>query len=270
MGTDKAEDIHASYLHWMEEASAYRLAELADCGAPDSNDSPGAEILEEVRDAVIQVWRAGRFDYDTERFDHDLAMECAEEGIIPAMDYEIVALFADLAAWTEHSEFTEKGKWEGYFIDLFKGAISQITERAAIAFVAEVRSDFDQHFQCPECGDTGTPHVCYPGDCRGSDEEKATHAASLFAPAEAILTGPIDLPAVKDPILDLISERERADATPVDPLRFGVPGDETSRFMASMAQVNAVEFAQERRRRWVRWVVCGLALAGLAIAYVVI
>lgn len=258
MGSNQTTDIHAAYLHWMEEASAYRLAELAECGAPDSKLSPGAEILGEVRDAVIERWRAGRFDYDTDRNDTEVVMECAEEGIIPTASHEIVALFADLAAWQEESEFTERGEWGGSFIDMFTDAISQITERAAFAFVREVRSDFDQYFICPECGDTGTPHVCYPDDCRGTDEDKETYAASLVVPAEAVLTGPVDLP-VSDPILDLITARERQS-----------PGDDTSRFMANMAKVNELEFASQRRRRWARWVFLGLALASLVIAYVVI
>lgn len=252
MDSNQNTDIHAAYLHWMEEASAYQLAALADCGTPNSKLSPGAEILGEVRDAVIQRWRAGRFDYDTDRNDDDLVVECAEEGIIPVANHEIVALFADLAAWTEESEFTERGKWEGSFIDMFKDAISQITERAARAFIAEVRSDFDQNFICPECGDTGTPHVCYPGDCRGDDEEKAAYAASLAVPAEATL--PTE-PPVSDPIPHLIVEAERAEKAS--------PGDETAAFLARMDAINSDEFGNGRRygTAAVVWAVGWLTLA---------
>src|SRR5687767_5715596 len=63
--TMSTEDIHASYLHWLEEASAYRLAEIAGCSAPDSKTSLGSELLTEVRDEVVSAWRAGRFDWDT-------------------------------------------------------------------------------------------------------------------------------------------------------------------------------------------------------------
>jgi hypothetical protein len=246
------QDIHASYLHWLEEASAYRLAEIAGCSAPDSKTSLGAELLGEVRDEVVSAWRAGRFDWDTDRLDHDLAMECAEEGIIPHEYHQRALLFVDLYAYREESEFTERGEWSGTFYDMMADAIGQITERAAIAFIAEVRSAFDQHWVCPGCGDTGTPHICYPDDCRGSDDTDTSCCDAPDsecytivvppvqsvpeAPAEAVLT--TQVPEISDPILDLLKAHGEAPR---------IAGDETAAFMARMDALNRAEFDKARR-----------------------
>lgn len=40
----------------IEQATIYKLANDADCAAPDSTDSPGAGLLNTVRTMVLESW----------------------------------------------------------------------------------------------------------------------------------------------------------------------------------------------------------------------
>jgi hypothetical protein len=82
------------------------------------------------------------------------------------------------------------------------------------------------------------------------------------APAEAVLT--VQVPPVSDPILDLLSQHEKALAA--------TPGNDTAAFMAYMGAVNEAEFGKPGRgsiwRRPSFWV-AAVAVATVALVWLV-
>lgn len=263
-------DIHSTYLHWIEQASAYRLAEIAECAAPNSRSSLGAEILEEVRDATVLAWRERRYDWETDRFDGDVSNECAQEGIIPPESHQRALLFLDLCAYQEQSEFTSDGTWSGAIEDIMVEAISQITDRAARLMIMEIRRDFKDLWVCPGCGDTGEPHICLPGECNGSEEEQEAHAASQATPEPVAIPTPTQATpdtgetasvapgGFSDPLLTLMdrveAERAQADA------------GTTQGFLTRIGAINRAEFARiKRRNRVAKLAMACIALVTLAV-----
>lgn len=264
-------DIHSTYLHWVAEASPYRLAEIAECAAPDSATSPGAEILEEVRNAVVDAWVSRKFDWETDRNDGDVTPECAEEGIIPVESHQRALLFVDLCAYREENEFTD-GTWSGTIEDIMVDAISQITERAARLMIMEIRKDFKDLWECPLCGDAGEPHICLPGECNGSEEEQEAYAASQATSEPADTPTPtqgtpdtgeaVSVAAghLRDPLYRLLADKPDGFAG----LR------STEHFLADMAKVNQDEFSQLNRPfGWLRrpsfWVAVTVLSAIVAV-----
>lgn len=257
----KYTEAEMAFLQDLREASVFELARMAGCHVYSGQNGPGAEFLGEIRDAVVQRWEAGRFDWDSANNDGDLIDECAAEGIITQYIHERMLLFVDLGAYSEANEHTMHGVWEGSFEDLASEAIEQIAYRAAVEFVAEVRRNFGAKFECGDCGDSGSPHRCFPGECNGSDEDREAWAISREA--ERLSAGP-DSPAhpTQAPMpVEAPSEADRAlwdqalrDAAndPLMKLLETASPSETQRFMANMAQVNREEFARRRtmRRTW--------------------
>lgn len=249
------------FLNDLRETSAYELARMAECGAlPDSPASLGAELLTEVRDAVVARWEAGRFDWDSTCGDDELIIECQAEGIISDMWHERMEQLLDLGGYMEQCDSTSNGEWSGSIWDIAGDALAQITYRAASAYITQARADFTAKFECVDCGDCGTPHVCFPGECNGSDEGRAAWAASKAAEvnAEAILTTQVPI----DPLVTLIAqvEAERASG-----------GSETQAWLARAAKVNAEEFGSRDRTRWIiRACLGALVLVGIVAVGMVI
>jgi hypothetical protein len=250
-----------AFLQDLKDTSAFELARMAGCESPDSPTGPGAEFLGEIRDAVVERWEAGRFDWDSANSDGDLIGECEAEGIIPDGYHDMALLFVDLGAYRQSNEHTMNGEWTGQLDEIMRDAIAQIGYCAAVEFVAEARWDFGAYFECADCGDSGSPHVCFPGDCRGSDE--AREAWAMHKEAERLSTATMTQQVPTDPILTLIAqaEAERAQEASV-----------TQTFMANMARINADEFGTPwNRSRWLTTIGLGaLALVGIiAVAMVV-
>lgn len=250
-----------AFLQDLKDTSAFELARMAGCHVYSGVKGPAAEILCEVRDAVVQRWEAGRFDWDSANNDGDLIDECAAEGIITDYIHERMLLFVDLGAYDETNEHTEYGHWSGSFDDMAVEAIEQITYRAAVEFVAQARKDFAANFECADCGDAGSPHVCFPGECNGSDADREAWAmqmeAERLSAAPDSTTDPTQAPMPSESL----SEADRAlwdqalkdaAADPLLKLLESASPSETQRFMASMAQANREEFARRRtmRRTW--------------------
>jgi hypothetical protein len=76
--------------------SPYELARIAECGDPDSQDSPGAQFLLNVAGAIEEA-REGDFDLD------DLAHEVADAAI-PVYTHALWMTFVDLGAYDEADE----------------------------------------------------------------------------------------------------------------------------------------------------------------------
>jgi hypothetical protein len=80
--------------------NAYQLANMADCGTPDTLESPGARMLMNVRDAVVEALKDETVDDIREG---DIAHELADRA--PNIyTYQRWQEFVDLAAWQEDPE----------------------------------------------------------------------------------------------------------------------------------------------------------------------
>lgn len=260
-----------SYLDDIKAESAYELAREADCGSPDHRESAGALVLAEVRDDVVSAWGEGRFAYDSQRDDLDVVAEVAN-GCIPEDYSTFWQAFIDLAIYREESPFSSNGEWSGSFNDMGREAMSEVVERLGMYVIGAVRKALGD-WVCPLCGDTGNPRICYPGDCRSSDEEQAEYQAqqasqvAAGAPGHGLGIHPrAEAPeAVSDPIPTPIAqvETEAGEADAVGPHEPSV----TQAFMASMSAANIAEFGERRRKvKRIKIMTCVLViLTGAAI-----
>jgi hypothetical protein len=128
--------------------TVYTLANLADCGSPDSNVSAGAEFLRSIADNMPDVMERIENGEDA----HDVASKIADE----APDYHTYTRwqeFADLAAWQE--DITELG--EPSPDDLTKSvagvALYIIAERLVNALIEEARSQEEDNDNDEEVND---------------------------------------------------------------------------------------------------------------------
>jgi hypothetical protein len=144
----------------------------------------------------------------------------------------VFAAWVDICAWSEGWPEGHEPEEPGVYVftgtieDMVRDCLDTILIRFAMAVVADIRKALDA-WVCPGCGDTDDPRICYPDDCRSSDEDRAAYAAQLAADAAQAE------PVVQDPILDLIAQREAE----------GPQGaSDTQAFMAYMGQVNREEF----------------------------
>lgn len=77
--------------------TVYRLASDAECGSPDSPTSPGARLLEHVRDSIIEA-----IEYDPDgRDDWDDASAEIADGAPSVYTHTKWAQFVDLGAYNE-------------------------------------------------------------------------------------------------------------------------------------------------------------------------
>lgn len=92
----------------LKNASAYALADRAECMSPDSHESAGADFLTRVRDDVLEaVEDLDTFDdaADFERMTDDASQEVADNAV-PIYTAAKWSTFADLGAYQEDvSEF---------------------------------------------------------------------------------------------------------------------------------------------------------------------
>ena len=287
----------------MRDASAYILADMAQCESPDSLSSPGAKLLDSVRDEVVRAIEDGRItidDFDDNGQSHSIADDAPS-----IWTHERWRQFVDLGAYHEEPEFD--GAWPKDLNKTAAIALYQIADRLTHALCEAWR----EGWTCPVCK-AGVDEGCDMDGCgnpagalvglakertatlaaEGEPDDSADADGPVKAPevpaealpvrtrgdaltealaefvthpegpsmevddmtvnpvAEAVLTGPVDLPPVNDPILDLI---DRADASDM--------GIRVTR--AAMAHDRAVS----RFRRRV-WTVAGV-LAVVSVALVV-
>lgn len=109
----------------VRELTAFALAELAACSAPDTLDSPGANLLLWVRDEVLRLWEA--FDgAPSARIYDELALVAskAPDQRSPQRWTE----FVDLAAYNEEPEY---GYWPDDLTETAGTALEQVADRLA-------------------------------------------------------------------------------------------------------------------------------------------
>jgi hypothetical protein len=100
-------------LETIRECSVYELAKLADCGMPDTKDSPGGTFLDLVRLGFIEELGRGEFSSDTLRDDtfHEIA-DSAPDTYTHARWQQFTDLCAyeeeippDVTDWTEAASY---------------------------------------------------------------------------------------------------------------------------------------------------------------------
>lgn len=102
----------------IEQATLYRLATDADCGIPDSSDSPGAGVLFTVRTMVLESWADAMpsdergdvrdlLDVDWSDTAHNIA-----DAAPSVYTHELWSQFVDLAAYQEFDEVVSDGLLE--------------------------------------------------------------------------------------------------------------------------------------------------------------
>jgi hypothetical protein len=118
--------------------TAYALADVADCVAPDTLESAGAEFLVSVRDAAVEAWERVREAGGTEhRGDvlHEIA-DAAPDTYTRQRWLE----FVDLGAYIEEPEL---GEWPKDLTDAAGVALYQIAYRLADAVFTELEQESD-------------------------------------------------------------------------------------------------------------------------------
>jgi hypothetical protein len=236
----------------MRDASAYVLADMAQCESPDTNGSPGAKFLISVRDEVVRAIEDRRItleDFDDHGQSHSIADDAPS-----IWTHERWRQFVDLGAYNEEPEYDDA--WPKDLNQTAAVALYQIADR----LTRELCQAWREGWECPVCGEgVEGPSGCTDDEDDGCQNE-ARHLIRMVAermdakaaetavealptrtrgdaltaalaeyvthpegpsmevddmhvnpPAEAVLTGPVDLPPVHDPILDLIDRAEASD-----------------------------------------------------------
>lgn len=220
----------------MKGLSAYELSSFADCGSPDSLESAGAKMLVSVRNSVVEAIVGGGVRLDDLNNWGQLS-EIADNAP-DTYTHQRWLQFVDLCAYNEEPECDE---WTGDLTQIAGQALYQIADRLAHALA----EDWRDGWECGGCGsDADESPDCYEGckypedseerddeDTPASDPEtpvgagaEVTEDSGIPEPvkaAEAVLTGPVDLP-VSDPLLNLLIQAETdSDIRRMDSLRAG-------------------------------------------------
>lgn len=214
----------------IEGYTSYTLAGMAGCSAPDSLSSPGARMLDSVRDSVVELIKRGEITLDD--FDDNGQLHQVADSGPSDYTHTLWCEFVDLCAYQEEPEFDDT--WGTDLNQAAATALYQICSRLTFALAAEWR----EGWECPTCGaevdsgcddvdGCGNPAGVLVGMVRERQEDQAANGpesigeplpirtpgaamAAIGEPVSDVLTGPVDVPPVHDPILSLI---ERAQAT---------------------------------------------------------
>lgn len=276
-------------LEEIREATSYDLASMADCSCPDSLTSPGARMLDHVRDGVVGGIERGSITLDD--FDDSGQLHEIADNAPSIYTHELWSQFLDLGAYSEDPEI--EGEWPN---DLNKAAgiaLYQIADRLAHALCEAWR----EGWECSVCGESADEGTCsdvdgctnpagalvalvnerLSADTPADGPESAAEPLPVRIPGEAltqalaeyvtrpdgpsmevddmhvvpvsdVLTGPVDLGPVSDPLLELI---ERAGATDM-----GIR-------VAWRARLADAAVSRFRRRVWTATAV--LAMVGVAL-----
>lgn len=251
--------------------SAYLLAsEYAGCASPDGHDSPGAVMLTELRDEIVEAWEGGEvFDLDSARYDTDNALKLAGE-TLPDYTHQVMLRFVDVSAYQEQSPFSANGEWgPGTFEDMARQALGEILERMAMALVTEIRTTWEGL----ECSDCNGPWADCRDGCVQAPEVVLADVDDMHPDAQ--ITGYRWSPEVDAEPADTATQGPGADEVtqavpeaaghlndPLYQLLTAKPGT-TQAFMANMAEINREEFGRIRLRR--ARIKLALVIVGLAV-----
>lgn len=266
-------DFRAIDLSEIEQYSPFILAGMAGTTHPNSANTWGAVTLSEFRDELLDAWREGRFERDSDRYDFDVISEVTGATLradsAPIWDaWHELELWGQ--GWPDTSEYAEPGTYSFTCTleDMARQMIEEMLEGLGREIIAEVRKILAD-WVCPACGDSGYPRVCWPGepcehDGHACDEEGCLH--------EDRAPGAVDTPAPTLVTLSVDASPSVAPGHLADPL--SVEPSETQAFMSRMDEINRQEFDKvyRRRNRTPNLIVAGsLAVAVLVIvAYLII
>lgn len=123
----------------MRELTAYGLAGLADCSAPDTLTAPGAGFLTLIRDALVES-----VEYAVEHGDGTVSSDDLAEmadGAVPTYTHPRWLTFTDLAAWQE--DLSDIAGNEQEMTDMAGYALYMIAERLLNALHADYLSGLE-------------------------------------------------------------------------------------------------------------------------------
>ena len=123
----------------VDRLTVWHLANDADCAGPDSPDSPGAQFLEQVQDAVVELTEH-KPDTEPDDMDYDGAVHELADSAVPVYTHEFWQTFVDLAAYAEDT--SDYGPLEDVE-QTCKVGVYMIAERLAHALLAEWWTDDD-------------------------------------------------------------------------------------------------------------------------------
>lgn len=134
----------------MRELSAWQLAQFAECATPDTSESPGAEMLTSVRDALAE-----RIDWVRESGDSDTSLSAIvatlqddgslseiADGAPNVYTHKRWSQFLDLAAYSEQPEISDA--WSTDLTEAAGQALYQIADRLVNALASELAEDGDE------------------------------------------------------------------------------------------------------------------------------
>jgi hypothetical protein len=149
----------------------YALAGIADCGGPDSAESPGAALLLSVASDVISR-------YHNDGVDDDAAREIANSA--PSVYTPTRwAEFVDLAAYQEECE---AGDWPTDLTDAAGAALYQIAYRLADALMTELSDAIETDESNADDDDDAETHSAECAGCVHDCPRMRTAPAPLGAP----------------------------------------------------------------------------------------
>lgn len=141
----------------MKDTGAYTLADMASCGQPDSLSSPGARMLESVRDSVVDMIGSGSITLDD--FNDDGQISGIADDAPNVYTHGRWQQFVDLTAYEEEPEFSDE--WPKSLTEAAGIALYQIADRLAHALCEAWRAGWE----CPTCGE----EVDGPSGCTDTD-----------------------------------------------------------------------------------------------------
>lgn len=132
---------HTTALATINNFSAYRLANMATVATPDAVDSPGAQFLTSVRDALVEWVEYVRDTYDAQSLPETAQDDALEQvdSAMPAYTHQLWQTFTDLAAYDDESAGEFDG---GTMTETVSYVLARIAERVFVALAEEYVSAY--------------------------------------------------------------------------------------------------------------------------------
>jgi hypothetical protein len=139
---------HQSAIAAINAMTVWSLAHAADATSPDRDDSPGAELLTDCRDAVVEFLEDNPDASDTDRMDFAMTLGemKSDRGVVPYATWVIWRTFVDLGAWQEDDgvDMWRHGDDSDGVDYLAVYCLGAIVERLGMALMVDYESEVDE------------------------------------------------------------------------------------------------------------------------------
>ena len=192
---------HTQTIDMTNNLSTFRLSLKAGVESPDAVDSPGAQFLASVRDALVEWVEYARDIYDVQSLPETAQYDALEEvdATVPVYTHSLWQTFTDLAAYDDESAGEFDG---GTMTETVSYVLARIAERLFVVLAEEYVSayvaaqdealgecDADENGECngacvsrphawspsgarctrANCAVVGSGDRCGNGNCEGND-----------------------------------------------------------------------------------------------------